>query len=235
MDPRHLTIDDRLRGGCAYCGGPADTKDHVPSKVLLDDPLPQDMPVVDACSTCNQGFSLDEEYLACFLECVLCGTVEATGGHREKVKQSLLRKPKLVNQLRASQRTDGSGGVIWLPDAGRVRNVVGKLARGHIAYELSVAEIEEPVELMFGPLACMCEADRIDFENAGAGERREWPGVGSRAFRRACGVSPYSDEEGPWIIVQTGRYRYAVDQHDGVTIRIVLAEYLACSVEWESV
>jgi hypothetical protein len=39
MDPRHLPVDRRLVGGCVFCGGEPGTSDHVPSKVLLDDPL----------------------------------------------------------------------------------------------------------------------------------------------------------------------------------------------------
>ena len=37
MDPRHLFIDERHTGMCVYCGTHPDTRDHVPSKVLLDE------------------------------------------------------------------------------------------------------------------------------------------------------------------------------------------------------
>ncbi len=37
MDPRKLFIDERLTGMCVYCGTRPDTRDTVPSKVLLDD------------------------------------------------------------------------------------------------------------------------------------------------------------------------------------------------------
>ena len=54
-------VDKRLTGMCAYCGGECESDDHVPSKAFLDDPLPKNLPVIDACLACNQGFSLDEE------------------------------------------------------------------------------------------------------------------------------------------------------------------------------
>lgn len=76
MDPRHLFVRQRLTRSCVYCGGIADTQDHVSSRVLLDDPKPVNIPVVEACKECNQGFSMDEEYLACLLDCVLCDTTE---------------------------------------------------------------------------------------------------------------------------------------------------------------
>lgn len=79
MDPRHLFMDSRLVGMCAYCGGRPDTRDHLPSKVLLDEPYPAELPVVEACLKCNESFSLHEQYLACFIECVVCGTCEPSG------------------------------------------------------------------------------------------------------------------------------------------------------------
>ena len=75
MDPRKLFVDERLTGKCIYCGRNPETRDHVPSRVLLDKPFPDNLPVVDACRTCNEDFSQDEEYLACLIECAICGTV----------------------------------------------------------------------------------------------------------------------------------------------------------------
>jgi len=73
MDPRQLFADERLTGICAFCGGHPESSDHAPSKALLDDPLPADLPVVDSCTACNNGFSSDEEYFSCFLECAYVG------------------------------------------------------------------------------------------------------------------------------------------------------------------
>lgn len=67
MDPRHLFVDKRLTGICVYCGGEPSTRDHVPSKVFLDEPYPENnLPVVPACETCNNSFSLDEEVCCLF-------------------------------------------------------------------------------------------------------------------------------------------------------------------------
>ena len=63
---------------CVYCGNAAGTRDHVPPKVLLDEPYPPDLPPVPACDECNNRFStmveqtegltvqmVLSEYLAC--------------------------------------------------------------------------------------------------------------------------------------------------------------------------
>jgi hypothetical protein len=233
MDPRQLPVDSRLVGQCVFCGGEPGTSDHVPSNILLDDPLPGDLPTVEACALCNGSFSVDEEYLACLLECVLCGTTEAAAVGREKVARALAHNPSLGERVRGSLRKSGDGLLVWMPEEDRVRRIVVKLARGHAAYELSLPQIEEPIGVSALPLIAMHDSDRTTFENAGAGSLRGWPEIGSRAFHRAAGAHPYAAQPGPWINVQEGRYRYSVDQDGGVSVRFVLSEYLACTVEWE--
>lgn len=233
MDPKHyLFVDERLLGRCVYCGGMPDTRDHVPSKILLDDPLPANLAVVEACVDCNRGFSLDEEYLACFLECVLVGSSEVDLVRRPKVKRALLHNRRLAERIQSSAHLDEDGRCVWIPES-RVSNVLVKLSRGHVVYELSLTRIDEPREIVFRPLSTMSALERETFERAGAGDIRGWPEVGSRAFLRACGAEPYSEQQGPWVVVQPHQYRYTVDQHDGVRVQIVLAEYVACIVDWE--
>ena len=59
---KHYYGDSRLNNYCAYCGGPAETEDHVPSRCFLDKPYPQDLPVIPCCHKCNYEFSKDEEF-----------------------------------------------------------------------------------------------------------------------------------------------------------------------------
>lgn len=234
MDPRHhIFSDERLASSCVYCGGSAETRDHVPSRFLLDDPLPGNLPVVEACAECNQSFSLDEEYVGCLIDCALTGTAKPSAAHREKVRRALERNASLAGRLDGCKRVDSLGTLVWMPEADRVRAVVLKLARGHAAFELSLPQLDDPASIDAVPLLAMPAAHRDSFERASAGELRGWPEVGSRAFLRACGAFPYSDQAGPWVVVQSGRYRYSVDQPGGVTVRIVIGEYLACQVDWE--
>lgn len=89
MDPRHPFMDERHRGGCAYCGTKPDTRDHVPSRVLLDEPYPLNLPTVDACEDCNASFSRDEQYIACLIDAVVSGSAQPEEVRREKVKRLL--------------------------------------------------------------------------------------------------------------------------------------------------
>lgn len=233
MDPRHLFIDERLTGMCVYCGTHPDTRDHVPSKVLLDEPYPTELPVVGACKRCNASFSLDEQYLACFLDCVICGDTEASDLQRPNVKRILEENPVLHRRIEGARKRDESDSLLWEPEAARVRNVILKLARGHAAYEL-YPKLDEPTVVSFVPLQILSEEERLAFELLTADKLDLWPEIGSRAFLRAFGKSPDRlEHSGDWIVVQRGRYRYAVSEADGVIVRMVLSEYLACEVVWE--
>ncbi len=233
MNPQHfLFVDERLLNVCVYCGGIPDTRDHVPSRFLLDDPLPDHPWVVEACKKCNQEVSLDEEYFGCFLECAMVGSTSLDVIGREKVRRALARNARLAGQIQSAAHCDEYGALIWTPDAVSVRNVVLKLARGHVAHELSITQIEEPDEVTIFPLVSISQEDRATFENACTGKKRPWPEIGSRAFLRACGAKPFSDHRGPWVVVKPGEYRYCVDHYGGTRVQIVVREYLGCVINW---
>jgi hypothetical protein len=138
MDPRKLFVDERLRGFCSYCDDLPDTRDHVPSRVFLDEPFPANLPVVEACRSCNESFSQDEEYIACFIECVLRGTTEPLQIQREKIKKILIERPLLAARIQESCSRNEMGNMVWKVEMERVENVILKLARGHLAFELNV-------------------------------------------------------------------------------------------------
>jgi hypothetical protein len=219
--------DERNKGWCVFCGGPMETRDHAPSRVLLDEPYPENLPVLACCRSCNSSFSLDEEYLACLIECARTGSVEEARAARPKVARILERKASLESRL-AAARCETGDGILWKPEDERVRNVIVKLARAHIAYEQNEPQLDEPVSLSIIPLCAMTEEIRDDFEaspNTGL-----WPEVGSRAMHR---ILVGAEGDYPWIEVQPGRYRYLVATGPGVLVRIVIAEYLAAEVAWD--
>ena len=53
----------RKKGLCAYCGQLKTlSNDHVPPKLLLDQPFPPNLWVVPACDDCTSSFKKDDEY-----------------------------------------------------------------------------------------------------------------------------------------------------------------------------
>ena len=219
---------------CIYCGGEVVTREHCPSRALLDKPYSENIPTVPSCKLCNEGFSLDEEYLACFIDCVISGSTNPTKVQREKVSKILERKPTMAKRIEASKQEDEKGNLTWTPESKRIEEIILKLARGHVAVELSAVVPEEPDDLYFMPLIAMSKEWYEEFERAGAGEIAPWPGeLGSRAFLRAAGQIPFGIQDGPWVIIQEGRYRYSLHEGGSVQVSMVLSEYLACQVYWE--
>jgi len=229
--------DERNRGFCVHCGAKTETRDHVPSKVFLDKPYPTNLPIVPSCRSCNNSFSLDEEYLACLIDCVLAGSEDNAKLSRPKVRRILLAKPALRSRLE-SARYQTEGGIALTVECQRVRNVILKLARGHAAFELNEPQLDEPSDVAFLPVGEMTSEVREGFETPLL--PRVSPEVGSRAMQRlliACSLD--SHDRFPlapgWLNVQSGRYRYCTCYDGPVSVRIVLSEYLACQVLWQPV
>lgn len=121
---------------------------------------------------------------------------------------------------------------LWMPEEDRVRKIVLKLARGHAAFE-QIPRVDEPDEVAFTPLATLADHEIAAFENPTSCGLGIWPEIGSRSFlRTARCLTGGSDSSGRWIVVEPGRYRYLVDETDGLSVQMVISEYLACSVRW---
>jgi hypothetical protein len=180
--------DKRNKAWCVHCGTPLTesetNRDHVPSKALLTEPYPPNLPVVFICKLCNDDFSGDEEYFAAFLGCVLTGSTDPQQQTDARVSRILSRSPALRNRIEQSkvQRTvsDGTKRPHWVPETQRMHRVVLKNARGHALYECGEPIFEEPARVWCAPLSLMTAAERFDFEH------REWDGVYPEVGSRAC-------------------------------------------------
>jgi hypothetical protein len=210
--------------------------------VLLEPPFPDNLPVVAACTRCNQGFSLDEEYLACLIEVVVAGSTDPNLVGRPGVSRILRNSPELRARLEAARTLVADEGVGYTPEPLRIRNVVLKLARGHAAFELSQPCRDEPSSVWWAPLETLSSTQRHEFEaSPPTGLFGE---VGSRQSQRLLVIQAtllgtngeekivdFSDNG--WIDVQDDHYRYlAIEDGATITIRMVIREYLACQVIW---
>ncbi len=199
--------------------------------MLLDEPYPQTLPVVSARAQCNASFSLDEQYLACFVECVIHGTVEPERLERAKVRRILRENTKLQCRILGTRKEE-DGSLVWYPELDRVEKVIAKLAQGHAAYESYHQPYERPKRIAFAPLLTLGESDREQFNGSGTKALAGWPEIGTRSFYRACGERPDGlTASSNWVVVQPGRYRYYFDDVFQ-RVKIVLSEYLACAADW---
>lgn len=222
-----LFVDDRFDNLCAYCGGYGDTRDHVPSKTLLNLPMPENLPVVPACKACNLGFSLDEEYFACFIDCVLAGNTSFDSSISEKTRKSFEHNPFLQNKIEQTRIQEGEQ-TLWNVDHDRARSVILKLARGHAMFENGEPLTDQPASVKFMPLSLLTKDELSRFESVRK-KSSLFHEIGSRGFIREV---ESGDKE--WLTVQPGMYRYmAFHINGGFMVQIVIREYLACEVVWE--
>lgn len=221
--------DRRLEGYCIYCGGEPETREHVPSKILLEKPYPDNLPVVLACIECNHSFSLHEEYFACLLECILCGTTEPEYLNRISIAKILNRKTKLRSQLEKARKIE-DGQIYFQPENDRIVKLIKKLAQGHAKYENSETQFEEPVSLWYKPSQMLPNEEVEHFFKED--EVSLVPEVGSRGFQRMR-FNPQGVPLINWKTVQDNIYYYSVANVPGVRVRMYIWNYLLAEVRWE--
>ena len=229
--------DARSRVSCTHCrvvlNSTNATKDHAPSKCLLDRPLPANLPTVMICGSCNESFAEDEEYLCVFLAAVISGDADPDPSLFPSAVASVEHSPGLRKQIKRAQRHQlplwGEPEILWMPESDRVRRVIAKNARGHVLHELGDPVHGAPSAVGCWPVSRLSADQRDAFERIFLGPL--WPGVGSRMMQRLAGLDPLVDG---WIEVQEGVYRYAVAHGpDGLLVRTVIREYLATEVHWD--
>ena len=228
--------DERNKGACIHCEvhllDVETTRDHVPSKALLNQPYPDNLPVVDICGGCNSGFSEDEEYLACFLASVVSDSTNPDPALFPVAAKALAHSPGLRERIGRARRTvstrRGNPEIQWMPEMERVERVILKNARGHLLFEIGDFDPSDHRSVGIIPIQLMSDNQRAYFENAPKGV--PWAEVGSRMMnRQATGDL----QPGGWVEIQPSIYRYSVHQlPDRVLVRMVLREYLAAEVSW---
>ena len=193
-------------------------------------PIPDNLPVVDICQSCNAGFSRDEEYVVALLATVICGSTSPDPTRFPVAARSLTHSARLRERLERARRVQatlwGDSETQWTTESDRVDRVIVKNARGHILFELGKPALGPPSYIKLTPLQLMSAQHLDQFENATS--TPPWPEVGSRSMQRA--VTGEISQKG-WLTVQKRVYRFAVSEPSYV--RIVLYDYLAAEVAWE--
>ena len=125
---RHRRLADTT---CIYCGGDAQTRDHVPPKALLVEPWPPNLRTVPACTSCNSAWSLDEQYLAIVVAHLTENTeIRASLDPNGAVDRALAAAPLLEDRIIDSLSVDEDGRVMLAPEIDRMRRIAEKVAHG---------------------------------------------------------------------------------------------------------
>ena len=54
---KYILYNKKDEFNCIYCNEKADSREHLPSKVFLNIPYPENLAMVPACKDCNNSFS----------------------------------------------------------------------------------------------------------------------------------------------------------------------------------
>lgn len=132
---------------CAYCGAEnPQTVDHVPPKLMLEEPYPDNLLTVPACLDCNQRFMKNDEYTRAVIALDFRAAGNSAAQSRlPKIFRSMTRPQSkrfadyLRSQLKPSDLVDGTGQPLGLRaevDVSRIDATGERFARG-IYYALA--------------------------------------------------------------------------------------------------
>lgn len=224
--------DDRQKQCCVHCGNRVEnncaSREHVPTKGLLLEPLPAQYPTLTVCHSCNEGHSLDEEYLIAFLSSVLSGSTDPKEQIIPSAARILLRNSALKNRIDSSRKQD-LGELIWLPEIDRIKRVIVKNARCHILYEASEPHWKDPEEILIFAIPNAADHEVKDFLSSNP--LQAWTEVGSRRMQRVLEEDGAFDEFG-FYDFQSGTYRFRIDTDGGIAAKIIIWNYLAAKIVW---
>ncbi|MBQ9763563.1 MAG: hypothetical protein IJV92_04315 [Phascolarctobacterium sp.] len=221
--------------GCIYCGSPASTREHVPSKTFLIEPYPENMCVVPACFECNNGYSRDEKYVSCFLDVLKAAIYDGYVCNSNtiiRLSQDDNLKKLLDEQIKVIDEK-----VYYTIDEKRLCNIILKLAKGHAGFELDYVCLDDcEIKLAYNFAFNMSESDIGVF--AEVPEISVVHEVGSRCCNAPLILRNIKtgDESAFlfWHEVQENQYRYqTVYNEDGViSVKIVIYEILYCRIDF---
>lgn len=229
MDPKKLFADTRLLERCILCGGRPSTRDHAPPKIFLDDPLPDNLPVVSMCRTCNTSASADVRraaYVACAIDVARCGGLI---GLRSKVAAALTHSPGLATRLHDARRIEDDHVVGVEVDVARFTRVFEKIGRGLMAYADGDPHGSDP-NAVWSVLEDLSPEATKDFLDASPVQFL--PEIGSRSFVTLFGTDPSTVR---WTSLQPGRFSYMVDRTEhGTEVRMLLSDYVVARCTFNS-
>lgn len=223
---------------CIYCSSRADTREHCPSKIFLNNPLPYELPTLPACKKCNNNFSEDELYVGVLLELLISNINDC----RELSTRTQSRIESRVSAQEAYREClNIINGKRRIKDS-RIENIIEKLAIGHCIYELSEGfnignKSFEATKIEFEMKDDLWPDKLKNFHGIYNITNTILPEIGSRIFDKIFVLEANiqainsTDKLRPkglfldWTVVQEKNYRY-ICYRDGenIWVRIVMKE-----------
>lgn len=233
---RHKIVYDKdTYSECIYCGKEAKTREHVPSKVFLSKPYPDNLGIVPACYECNKSFSKNELFLALIIELLKWNYYGDSYIIDEDTKGRINYNKTLVENIQSAIRNN-----TFEQFEERVVKIIFKLAVGHAVFELSEGYCIKNGEISYSFFDTMSDEEIEDFTlpfNVGG---EPVPEVGSRVFDRILfidlNLASVEDSEQKtklalvlldWVDVQDNKYMYTCSKFGNkIVVKMVISDFL---------
>jgi len=216
---------------CIYCYEEADSREHIPSKIFLNEPYESNLAILPSCIKCNNAFSENEQYLACLIDYVQYKLSKLKTVKRKKIEKTFKTRPHIKNEFEKSTKYTNDGNLEYIEFSHeRIKTILLKLSIGHAIYSLSSICLGEPSFINYKFYIQLTKDEMANFNLEPISNII--PEFGSRE-----GIYISMLDEGipitTWNIVQNGQYRFLAYEDKGSTnIRIVIGEYFYIEVIW---
>lgn len=222
--------DNRIAQYCIYCGETKNnSKDHVPSKCLIDKPYPENLPTVACCPECNNSFSKIEEYTSCLLEMIKKLKLQNYDYKiRDKIQTSLEFNTKLQYQIKEEIKNSTFNKT-------RIFNFLSKQAKGHIFYHFSIFKWNETPKIEIYTVLDLTDSEIKTFLNTPEREK-----IGELGSRDCYDVLMVEDHDGNmiksfylWNTVQEEQYEYLTYlERNQIVVKIIIGGFFLCKITY---
>jgi hypothetical protein len=239
-----VNYDSQRYCECIYCGAVANSREHIPSKIFLEKPYPNNLLLVPSCKTCNNYFSYDELYTWFAIQILkkeyyrsIYITSETYEDRFKKHSPIIAKVHKDVESFCLSKDLNQKDDIYNFKSK-RIERILWKLAVGHSVFELSecyyTGDEEWNISITYSFLPTL-SLNEIDDMNASIDiSNYPLPEVGSRIFEHIYVLQPkinYKCYKGflmlDWIDIQKMKYRYTcANLGDRIVVKIVINEFL---------
>ncbi|MDR7865773.1 MAG: hypothetical protein RIN56_03090 [Sporomusaceae bacterium] len=237
---RHkIVYDKESYSECIYCGTKADSREHIPSKVFLERPYPENLAIVPACSTCNNSFSKDELFLSILVEKLKIKYYDKGYIPSMEIITRINNNTKISNEIDNAVEADRINQF-----EKRISRILFKLAIGHAVYEISEGYCIKDINVDYSFLPDMTNQELDEFCQPYILNGELYPEVGSRVYDRIMVLEfdLVSNNEAKekykaqvlildWVDVQQSKYSYTGYRFGNeIEVKMIINDFLYSKV-----
>lgn len=226
-----LKYDKNGNFKCVYCYEKADSREHLPSKIFLNEPYETELAILPSCTSCNNSYSENEQYLACLIDYVQYKLHNYEIVKRNKIQRAFNARPHIKKEFENLTKYTDDGNLDYIEfNHDKVKNILLKLSIGHATYSLSAIHLGEPVAINYKFATQLTKEEINNFNSEPTND--VIPELGSREGTYITILNDGTPIT-TWKIIQNGQYRFLAYQDKSSTnIRIVIGEYFYSEVIW---